>query len=375
MLAIFNKSAQQLAQTQDRLAQLESENNTLQMDLTAKNQQLEALQQELDAVRQKIRLTQGVFHNFISFGETLTEQQQTLSNLSALLLKEKKTAIDAANESIVANQGTAQLVDSLHSVKSTVNEAVSNVENLNDRVVAIDNVVTLINGVSEQTNLLALNAAIEAARAGEHGRGFAVVADEVRGLSSRTHEATDEISSEVKMIQKDTLETTDKMNQMSEESERLSEVGQKASEGILRLLDLSRKMEIAISAGALRGFVELAKIDHLVFKFNIYSVVMGNSEKTADDFPEHTACRLGKWYFEGDGHSCFSQLPGYRELDEPHQQVHSAGKAVIDAFLAKDNEAVLQHLASMEENSMQVLNCLEEMANSGETDTNLLCSA
>jgi len=321
------------------------------------------------------QLSTGLFDYFEYFGQSLVAQQSTLANLSALLLKEKQTAIDAANESIVANTGTSQLVENLESVISTVGEAVSNVDNLNTRVGAIDNVVTLINGVSEQTNLLALNAAIEAARAGDHGRGFAVVADEVRGLSARTHEATDEISSEVKMIQTGARETTEKMQQMSEESERLSQIGSKASDGIMRLLDLSKKMEVTISAGALRGFVELAKIDHLVFKFNVYQVLMGHSHHNSSNFDDHQNCRLGKWYFEGDGKECFSHLPGYREMNHPHQQVHLHGKAAVDAYHAGDIVTTLSEVKGMEETSLRVLNDLEKMAKSGETDTNLLCTS
>ncbi len=375
MFGFLTKSTRELDDANDRAVKFEQEKADLQQQLTSKEAELNQLQAEMMSLQNQLLLSQGLFEHFKSFGESLVSQQGTLSNLSALLLTEKQTAIDAANESIVANEGTIQLVNNLKSVISTVGEAVDNVEQLNTRVIAIDNVVSLIKGVSEQTNLLALNAAIEAARAGEHGRGFAVVADEVRGLSARTNEATNDISSEVNMIQTGAQDTTRKMNQMSDESSRLSEIGNKASEGIMRLLSLSKKMEGTISAGALRGFVELAKIDHLVFKFNVYQVLMGHSQQTASAFNDHVNCRLGKWYFEGDGKDCFSHLPGYREMDLPHKQVHLHGKAAVDAYHAGDVEKAIVEVKSMEKTSHQVLNDLEIMAQSGETDSDLLCTS
>lgn len=85
-------------------------------------------------------------------------------------------------------------------------------------------------------------------------------------------------------------------------------------------------MEGAISSAALRSFVEVAKIDHILYKFEIYKVFMGISERTADSFSSHTACRLGKWYFEGEGKDCFSKLDGYAAIANPHQAFHQHGR-------------------------------------------------
>lgn len=86
----------------------------------------------------------------------------------------------------------------------------------------------------------------------------------------------------------------------------------KAAESMRTLLDLSSTMELAVAGSALRSFCELAKVDHLIYKFRVYKVLLGLSTETVSDFASHLECRLGKWYYEGEGHACYSRLAGYR---------------------------------------------------------------
>ncbi|MGQ9861815.1 MAG: CZB domain-containing protein [Thiobacillaceae bacterium] len=133
-------------------------------------------------------------------------------------------------------------------------------------------------------------------------------------------------------------------------------------------------MEGAIAASSLRSFVELAKVDHLIYKFEIYRVLFGLSDKQADAFVSHTACRLGKWYYEGEGRECYSRLPGYREMENPHMLVHEHGVMAVRSYREGKYDAAAQHLAQMEAASMDVHRHLEEMAHSGEVDTHVLCA-
>ena len=102
-----------------------------------------------------------------------------------------------------SNQRSVQTTASMHQLTRQLGDAATALGELREQAQQINRVVDVIKGIAEQTNLLALNAAIEAARAGEQGRGFAVVADEVRSLSQRTQESTREISSTVESLQRD----------------------------------------------------------------------------------------------------------------------------------------------------------------------------
>jgi len=358
----------------------ERELERLRADLAGKEARIGELEQLLGQARSEqqslsaqLRFSCGLYRNFRRFGNSMAELQSSLANLAGSLAQEMKVAIEAAQVSVNARKGTESMVSNLREVVATVNQAVVNVEGLNERADAIGTIVNLINEISEQTNLLALNAAIEAARAGEHGRGFAVVAEEVRNLSRRTNEATQEIAAQVSKIQLETSQTQDRMQEMAEQSAQLSSIGNSASAGMGSILSLANSMEGVISAAALRSFVELAKTDHLVYKFNVYQVMMSVSDMRLDDFVDHTRCRLGKWYYEGEGHACFSKLPGYRGLEEPHRAVHRHALEALAQHSDGNMEQALHELEAMEQASMSVLDRLEEMATAAEADSSLLC--
>ena len=139
------------------------------------------------------------------------------------------------------------------------------------------------------------------------------------------------------------------------------------------VLSLSQQMEGAISASALRSFVEVAKIDHVLYKFEIYKVFMGISDRREDSFSSHTDCRLGKWYFVGEGKDCYSKLDGYGAVASPHEAFHQHGRDAVAAFYMGDQLRGVELIGKLEAASMGVLSALERIAIAGESDSSLLC--
>ncbi|NVK73822.1 MAG: hypothetical protein HWE24_10095 [Oceanospirillaceae bacterium] len=139
---------------------------------------------------------------------TLATATEEISHTSAEVSNMTQQVNDAANNAHQSAQSGAQVIgnaiDAIQAVASSIEQTHISVSQLGERSKEIDSVIDLIVGVAEQTNLLALNAAIEAARAGEAGRGFAVVADEVRTLAEQTVKATSSITSKIEGIQQET---------------------------------------------------------------------------------------------------------------------------------------------------------------------------
>ncbi len=326
------------------------------------------MQESLRLEQQRIAFHAGIFKSKQVFSQTLAESQKSMAHLASSMKAEAEAA-DLALTTTTENRASLDaVVFNVQEMSEKACAVALTVDKLNQQASQIGGIVNLIKEVADQTNLLALNAAIEAARAGEQGRGFAVVADEVRKLAERTTAATTEIGSLVSSIRNEAENAKETTEITPEQSAKYASDADVAHAKMQSMQSVSEEAQLTIRGTALRTFVELAKFDHLIFKMEVYKVLMGVSEKVASDFASHTTCRLGKWYYEGDGKDCFSRLSDYGAIETPHKDVHAKGRAAVDFYYGNDFDAAVLALAQMEAASGQVLQRLESLAQQGESN-------